>query len=399
MTTVAVVGGGVAGLAAARSACEHGAEVTLLESESELPPPRSQWPRLIDAKGPMPGPCIPSGVRLELGSSATRVTEDGKVLAGGAAKFDAVVLATGCGPREEARTSGRAGVHHLGSHHDYFELGVELPRLTRVCMAGSGPTTLLVAERILARSIPTTVFSPDILSSVFDEGCASVILAAAAGAGLQMVGRLPERVVGYERVEGAVAGGRVYPCDCYVVVPKRAPRVPKAPVGLGRGGGVLVDDRMRSASPRIFAAGDCAEPQLNSEPSARLTGAVAGANATGLDVPVRPIGVLSLRLFGVEASCAGLNLACARASGLDALQATGSVGGLTCTLVFAAEGLRLLGVQLVGDGSDSLAQVALLAASHGVTLGELAGLECQDSSDITALRDTARRELARRKEW
>src|SRR5207245_4781418 len=72
---VVVVGGGVAGLAAASEAHSLGAEVTLLESSESYLPPKSGWPSLLSGEAQPSPPETPDHELREYSKMDSLLTE------------------------------------------------------------------------------------------------------------------------------------------------------------------------------------------------------------------------------------------------------------------------------------------------------------------------------------
>jgi NADPH-dependent 2,4-dienoyl-CoA reductase/sulfur reductase-like enzyme len=164
----------------------------------------------------------------------------------------------------------------------------------------------------------------------------------------------------------------------------------------GPGGALLVDDRMRTSLPDMYAAGDCTAPRhlvtgrpafVPLGPAANKTGRIAGTVAAGGDASFPGIvGTAVVKVFDLAVARTGLTLTEARAEGLPAV-ATDALGKsrakyypgaspVSVRLVHELSG-RLLGAQFVGSGDGVAKRVDVVAvalqAGFGVT--DLAGLD------------------------
>jgi CoA-dependent NAD(P)H sulfur oxidoreductase len=163
----------------------------------------------------------------------------------------------------------------------------------------------------------------------------------------------------------------------------------------GPGGALLVDDRMRTSLPGVWAAGDCiaafhrvlgAPAFVPLGPAANKTGRVAGTNAAGGDTSFGGVvGTAVVKVFELEVARTGLTLAEAHAAGLDATATDvvsrsrakyyPGVAPLHVRLVHEAGG-RLLGAQLVGrEGAAKRIDVVAAALHAGLTLDDLADMD------------------------
>ncbi|MFC4941919.1 FAD-dependent oxidoreductase [Pseudonocardia sp. GCM10023141] len=163
----------------------------------------------------------------------------------------------------------------------------------------------------------------------------------------------------------------------------------------GPRGALLVDDRMRTSLPGVWAAGDCIAPWhrvlgapafVPLGPAANKTGRVAGTVAAGGDATFDGVvGTAVVKVFDLEVAHTGLTHEQAGAAGLAAV-ATDVVGRsrakyypgatpLHVRLVHEAGG-RLLGAQLVGrEGAAKRIDVTATALHAGLTVTDLAALD------------------------
>ena len=147
-------------------------------------------------------------------------------------------------------------------------------------------------------------------------------------------------------------------------------------------GCVLVNDHLQTAVPHIYAAGDC-----TSLPPfvyvAAAGGSRAAVNMTGGDVAL-DLGSMPAVIFtDPQVASVGLDEAAAQRRGiatdsrrlsLDHLPralANFDTRGFIKIVAEAGSG-RILGVQAVADGAGELIQTAALAVHHGMTVAELA---------------------------
>lgn len=163
----------------------------------------------------------------------------------------------------------------------------------------------------------------------------------------------------------------------------------------GPGQALLVDDRMRTSLPGVWAAGDCVAPFhrvlggpafVPLGPAANKTGRVAGTVAAGGDATFAGVvGTAVVKVFELEVARTGLTLAEAQAAGLTAT-ATDVVSRsrakyypgavpLHVRLVHEAGG-RLLGAQLVGrEGAAKRVDVVAAALHAGLSVDDLVAFD------------------------
>ncbi len=190
------------------------------------------------------------------------------------------------------------------------------------------------------------------------------------------------------RVRASVDGTEtVIDADEILVATRRRPNtaglgLDAAGVATDTRGAVVTDERLRTANPRVWAAGDVTgAPQFVYV--AAYHGALAAANALlGEDRAADLAGLPRVIFTTPPAAGAGLTEAQAEAAGY---QVTTSVlpasavpralvnhdtAGVTKLVADAATGV-LLGASVVGDGAGDVIQSAVLAVRHHITAAEL----------------------------
>ena len=407
-----MIGGGTAGVAAAKESANRGARVTLFESSASLQVERSAWSSLLDetATSAAEGRTEElrhAGVETKLGATVRAVDVDGTVRAhDGSWRFDSVVLATGARQVEEGIPGNhRAGVHVLRDERAYAALGRDVRSYSQVALCGSGPAALEVANWLVSRGIRVTLFTAaGIAWSLLSGDLSRRLEHAIAAAGVSQVSSKPERIAGIDKVEAVIAGGSVYPCQALVIVPRTRPNPLGIPIRKGRLGGVVVNSEMKSDWKKVFAAGACAEVtagsatlNYDSDSSARAMGAAAGANSCGAHVSPRISGCIRKEVFGIGIVVAGLGLEACLSIGLRAQESTAIARDqLVCSLVYEEGSLRLWGVQLIGRGAGAYEQAAAFMVTGSIGMDEVAYQEFPPSVDPSPLILAATEVLRRR---
>ncbi len=201
------------------------------------------------------------------------------------------------------------------------------------------------------------------------------------------------------------------PADLAVVCTHKEPNnalAAAAGLKIGSTGGVIVDERMATSAPGVFAAGDCTEiPHgLTRVPLQGLTGShayaqgkVAGINAGGgsrayraVYVPwATPAGkwIIGGASFGeTTATAVGIPYVMGMAQGISRARYYPGVKPVKVKLLAEPGSLRLIGAQIFGgEGIKERADFLAMAVKFGFTFHDLATMENVYSPAIGALNE------------
>jgi len=179
--------------------------------------------------------------------------------------YDRLLLATGAEPRRIAIAGADlGGVHYLRTLSDCDALRGRLQtRCGRVVVVGAGWIGSEFAASARQRGLEVTVVDPHALPNerIFGAEICGFYRDVHSDHGVELV--LGESVEAFEgdRAEARVrtAAGRVIECDFVVVGIGAAPRVELASsANLEVDNGILVDEKLQTSAPGVFAAGDVA---------------------------------------------------------------------------------------------------------------------------------------------
>lgn len=189
-----------------------------------------------------------------------------------------------------------------------------------VVVVGSGPIGIEISLALNKKGY--RVFLVElldwILPRVFDEYPASIIKDILEQGGIEVsTGERVLEILGSDRVEGVATDRRRIICDTVILAAGMRTEVELAEgaLKLGELGGILVDDRLCTSVPDVYACGDCIEVKdlVTGHPAlsllwhnARWQGEIAGCNAAG--IPRNYPGSLNftgVELFGTQAVSIG----------------------------------------------------------------------------------------------
>lgn len=319
--------------------------------------------------------------------------------------YDELVLATGAsGITPPWPGVDASGVLQLRTLDDAADLERHLAAgARRAVVVGAGYIGLEVAENLLARGMEVTVIerldAP--MGAVLDADMAGGVADAMHAAGINL--RLATAVTGFTTADGRVTAVTTatesFPADVVVIglgVRPNAELARAAGIGVGKAGGIVVDDGLRTDTPHVWAAGDCVESRhrvtgrsvvIALGTHANKQGRVAGTNiAGGQAVFGGVLGTALTRFQDVEIACTGLTARDAAAAGYDAIgvitestsRASYFPGAEPMKIKILAErGTgRLLGAQIVGgDGSGKRIDVLATALWNTMTVAEIGGMD------------------------
>lgn len=281
----------------------------------------------------------------------TVVLDDGTVL-----PYDEVCIATGSVPFVPP-FAGLDTVEKQFSFmtmDDALALDAAVNKDSRVLIVGAGLIGLKCAEGLHGRVASITVcdLADRVLSSILDTQSAAVMQQHLEENGIHLL--LGDTVSQFEKNVASMRSGAEVEFDVLVLaVGVKANTALARQAGAEVNRGILVNEKMETTVPGIFAAGDCTEGMdaslgqrrvLAILPNAYLQGRCAGINmAGGNAVHDKAIPMNSLGLLGLHAMTAGT--AFSEADGGSMVEEKSEVGWKR---FFVKDGL-LTGFMLLGD--------------------------------------------------
>ncbi len=254
---------------------------------------------------------------VALDAGARRVRLEG----GETVEYDRVLVASGARavtPPIPGLTGVR-GVFGFKTLADADAVLLHLRRAERAVVIGSGLVGLEVAQTLVRRGLRVTVVEalPQVLPQMLDAEMAALAEGLLRERGVEVLTGSPAEAVygGTAGVSAVRAGGREIPCELVVCAAGVRPDLSLvAGSGVATATGILVDDRMETSVPGVFAAGDVVEAAgpaggrrvVANWPNAVNGGRVAGFNMMGVERRYAgPDDVNVVRIFDMPVSSFG----------------------------------------------------------------------------------------------
>lgn len=281
-------------------------------------------------------------------------------------------------------------------------------------MVGGGFIGLEVAENLRELGLEVTIVQrPKQLMNPFDADMAAFIHAEVRKHGVQLA--LGHSVAGFAEKNGGIQvllkDNPPLQADLVVLAIGVTPEsglAREAGLALGMKGSILVNDRMETSAPDIYAVGDAVQVKhyVTGEDAlialagpANKQGRIAADNICGGDCRyLGSQGSSVIKIFDMTAASTGINETNARKSGLDVdtvilspMSHAGYYPGgklMTMKVVFEKETYRLLGAQIVGyEGVDKRIDVLATAIHAGLKATGLKDLDLAYAPPYSSAKD------------
>ena len=376
-----ILGSGRAAVSAAEAIRERdaGGTITMISAEKELPYTRPMLTKQMFAElGEKPFAFCEEDwfeknrVRRVMGTVTELNAVEKKVLLadGSSYPYDKCVYALGAhffvppfGGREDPRVTTLRTLEDLKKIRSLLESGKE------AAVIGGGVVGLEAAWELRKYGCNVTVFEagPSLMSNRLDPVASHLLQSLVEESGVRVVANAA--VQKYENGAVVLADGAEFPANMVLVsCGVRANSALAAAAGVELGRAIVVNDRMETNLPDLYAAGDCVEFEgMNYAlwPEADAQGRVAGANACGEGLRYESeIYGMSMHLCNTELYAIG------RTGGGEDFFVVEQLDEARKTLkkYFFLEGL-LRGATLIGDTRE-LARVTEWV-NRGATYGEV----------------------------
>lgn len=331
--------------------------------------------------------------------------------------YDKLLLAPGAQPTQPALPGvGLDRLFTLRTVEDTLRIRrfVDTQHPKSVVLAGGGFIGLELAENLRERGLDVTIVQrPKQLMTPFDADMAALIHREVRAHGVRLA--LGHTVEGFAESEGGVQvllkDEQPLQADMVILAIGVTPDsrlAAEAGLELGLKGSILVNDRMQTSDPDIYAVGDAVQVNhfVTGQPAlialagpANKQGRIAADNITGGDSRYKGSqGSSVLKIFDLTAAATGLNEAAARRAGLDVeavvlspMNHAGYYPGgrvMTMKVLFERNTGKLLGAQIVGsDGVDKRIDVLATAIRAGMTAADLTELDLAYAPPYSSAKD------------
>jgi nitrite reductase (NADH) large subunit len=315
------------------------------------------------------------GIRLHVDDPVTAIDRDQRVVrsaSGREISYDCVVLATGSAPFVPPVPGiDKKGVFVYRTIEDLERIIAYGRTVKKAAVIGGGLLGLEAAKATYDLGLETHVveFAPRLMPRQIDDAGSKVLVGKINALGVRVhLNKNTKEILGNGKVEGmAFSDGGELDVKMIVVSAGIKPRDDLARacgLAVGPRGGVVVDDRLRTSDPNIFAIGEVALF------GGMIYGLVApgyemaeliAANLTGQERVFKGADLSTkLKLMGVDVASFGDNFADEKAA--RPITVEDPFKGSYKKLLFNLEGTRLLGGILVGDAAE-YGSLSMLAKS------------------------------------
>lgn len=331
--------------------------------------------------------------------------------------YDKLILAPGARPTQPRLPGvGLERVFTLRTVEDTFRIKefIQKNKPRSAVLAGGGFIGLELAENLRELGMEVTIVQrPKQLMNPFDADMAALIHAEMRRHGVQLA--LGSTVEGFAPTNRGVEVLRKdepsLQADMVVlaigVTPDTA-LAKSAGLALGIKGSILVNDRMETSVPDIYAAGDAVQVRHAVTGQGALISLAGPANKQGRIIADNICGMDSrytgsqgssvVKVFSMTAAATGVNEKNARNAGFDPetvilspMSHAGYYPGgrlMTMKLVYDKPTLRVLGAQIVGyEGVDKRIDVLATAIHAGMTAPQLKELDLAYAPPYSSAKD------------
>jgi NADPH-dependent 2,4-dienoyl-CoA reductase/sulfur reductase-like enzyme len=359
---IVIIGAGAAGVSAAETVRKQNAdaEITIINEEDSLPYSPVALPEFIEGKISREQLYLwnddylrktkifyfrgKTVIGVDVNAKEV-ITEDGSVF-----PYDKLLIATGARPVIPEELKNKKGIFTLRTLKDAETIRSKIKE--RAIIYGAGAVAVKTAVALRRMGVDVIILCRSrVLRRLFDEDICRLIHDLLIANGVKIVGIHEQmRLVG-DPIEKLKIGDAEFKCDGVIAALGVAPNLSfldPSQIKLGKSGGVIVNEKMQTSSPEVYAAGDCCETiDITSGsrsvialwPPAVEQGKVAALNMLGINAIYE--GTLPRNIVDV------FDTPFASIGSLDGEKIT--LSSHTTIQRFTIKNEKIIGAQLVGD--------------------------------------------------
>lgn len=324
-------------------------------------------------------------------------------------EYDTLMLATGSSPVQlPIPGNDAAGVFTVSDLHKAIAIKemIAKGKVGKAVVIGGGAIGIEMAEALTDLwGVETTIveFKDQLLPNIISWTLSTILEKHLRdnNVGVLLGEAAEEIIVDDGRAVGVRTATQTLDADMVIMAAGVRPRsalASDAGLLVSSNGGIVVNERMQTSDPDIYAAGDCVEIRhlvsgrgfvAPFGSMANKAGRVAADNMAGMSSFFKGgVGSFIVKIFELCTGSVGLSLEAARAQGFDADVSLSSPSDrahfypgqdiICLELVFDRRTRRILGLQGTGPANDGLSvrlDAAAVAISSGATIDDFGNIE------------------------
>jgi NADH oxidase (H2O2-forming) len=330
-----------------------------------------------------------SDTRVDGGDATTRTLQIANKKGASIIDYDRLIIATGGIPNlPDIPGNDLPGVFTIQTMADTSAIGKHLAEMKTIMIVGAGFSGLEAAERLITLGKDTHMLVRSrLMRRQLEPPMSDEIQSRLPGSLTLHLGHSPTAIIGDTKVEGISLGDEMIDSDAILFMTGVRPNTTIARmlgVQVGELGGIVVDKKMQTSIPNIFAVGDCIEMRDTYTGKQMLLPLGSMAARCGRQAGVAAVGGTKIyedsskrlqydRLFGTDVVCIGHS------------STTAKDLGVKTTIQYIEDSDELSKAALVLDSKGQLIGGQVIASRQGARLG----YEILDRIESAAiLRDT-----------
>lgn len=353
---------------------------------------------------------------FEVDSSSNKVKYrnlNGKEIKEGELSYDNLVIATGATSFiPPVKGSNLKGVFKIRTIEDGLMIEEYSQKSKMAVVIGAGLIGLEIAYGLKKMGLEVTVMEmlPQIVPRSLDPDMAEIVQRYMEKKGINVyLGKPIEKITGEEKVEGVIFGDKFLDADMVIMATGVRPQTKLAQMAgceLGRWA-ILVNERMQTSIPNIYAVGDCVEvidaitgsnTQSPLGTSAVRQGKIAAKNIVGIEAKFNPVlNSMVSKIGELEFGAVGVTRTFAHQNGIDVI--SGKSRALTkaryypgakridvkiiCNLKGKIIGCQIIAEERVAERVDTMS----LVIAKGIKCSELALMEFSYAPPVSMVID------------